>query len=237
MSLIYPSGPQAKASQNNYYYDNQWRYICQPRPCQTSMWGMPKTSRKNTPSPTMTHRFIAKWFWESERVTFVAYPWVIWSAHVCICRGRNVCTFYVPPVVTQTRVLLNINFAKELELDKYLMLFYHLKHSRRCPLSIPYHLHFHFDFRCQNPCQHIDLSQNDSENLKELHSLHTHGSSDPHMSVYVEGEMLITYNSSQCKQTRVLLNINFAKELELDKYLMLFYHLKHSRRIYRHWLS
>ena len=39
----------------------------------------------------------------------------------------------------------------------------------------------------------------------------------------------ITYNSSQCKQTRGLLNINFAKELELDKYLMLFYHLKHSR--------
>ena len=53
MSLIYPSGPQAKASQNNYYYDNQWRYICQPRPCQTSMWGMPKTSRKNTQSRTM----------------------------------------------------------------------------------------------------------------------------------------------------------------------------------------
>ena len=40
----------------------------------------------------------------------------------------------------------------------------------------------------------------------------------------------ITYNSSQCKQTRGLLNINFVKELELDKYLMLFYHLKHSRR-------
>jgi hypothetical protein len=53
MSLIYPSGPQAKASQNNYYYDNQWRYICQPRPCQTSMWGMPKTSRKNTPSQVL----------------------------------------------------------------------------------------------------------------------------------------------------------------------------------------
>jgi hypothetical protein len=104
---------------------------------------------------------------------------------------------------------------------------------------------------------HIDLSKNDSENLKELHSLHTHVSSDSHMSVYVAGEMFahlviltiilyiykeethivstknlinqITYNSSQCKQTRGLLNINFAKELELDKYLMLFYHLKHSR--------